>query len=63
MKFEVLVRDPSNPSNVKLLTDEQAIIVFEYVVNCRNENQGRGKPKDAVILRMLEAAGNPVKFD
>lgn len=63
MKFEVIVGNPKDPSQTKLLTVEQAIIVYEYVVNCRNENQGRGKPKDSVIIKMLEDAGNPIKFD
>lgn len=63
MKFEVIVKDPKDPTKTKLLTDEQAIIVYEYVVQSRNENQGRGRPKDSVIIKMLGEAGNPVKFD
>jgi hypothetical protein len=59
----VLVKNPKDPSKSVQLSDEQVIIVYEYVVNCRNEYQGRGKPKDSVIIQMLEEAGLPVKFD
>jgi hypothetical protein len=61
--IELFVKNPKNPSQTKLLTDDQASIVYQYVVNSINENQGRGIPKDSMIIKMLEEAGKPVKFD
>lgn len=59
----VFVKNPNDPSKSAQLSREQVVIVYDYVIHCRNENQGRGQPKDSVIIRMLEEAGNPVKFD
>lgn len=64
--FSVVVDNPKFPgdkSKAKSLTLEQFAIVHDYIVQARNENQGRGKPKDRKIIQLLEAAGNPIKFD
>jgi len=66
MMKKVVVKNPNFPndeSKAKVLSDEQLEIVYDYVIMCRNENQGRGKPKDSKIIRMLEEAGIPIKFD
>jgi hypothetical protein len=58
----VMVKNPNDPSKSVQLSREQVVIVHDYVIQCLNENQGRGQPKDSMIIRMLEEAGNPAKF-